>query len=234
MVNYKPAALVSFIRGKFSALADPVKAAQMAAYMKTNMLFYGVQKPFRVPVYKEMKSKFPVSSRIQYQQNVLALWAEPHREEKYAAITYALAWSEFINPASLPLYRRLIKEGGWWDFVDDIAIRLVGKVYFDNRSEIENVIDKWIDDKDMWIRRSAIISQIMHKDKTDRERLFDYCLRRADEKEFFIRKSIGWALRAYSYHAPEAVRDYLITNQYKLSGLSFREGAKQLVRTGLM
>ena len=55
------------------------------------------------------------------------------------------------------------------------------------------------------MRRSALICQIDHKQATDRDRLFDFCLRRAGEAEFFIRKAIGWALRQYSHVAPLAV-----------------------------
>jgi 3-methyladenine DNA glycosylase AlkD len=64
--------------------------------------------------------------------------------------------------------------------------------------------------------------------------LFSHCLRRALEKEFFIRKAIGWALRDYSHTGPEAVRDFLLANRGRLSGLSFREGSKHLARTGLL
>jgi 3-methyladenine DNA glycosylase AlkD len=64
--------------------------------------------------------------------------------------------------------------------------------------------------------------------------LFGHCLLRAHEKEFFIRKAIGWALREYSKTAPEAVRDFLLENRERLSGLSFREGAKRLVKAGVL
>jgi 3-methyladenine DNA glycosylase AlkD len=81
---------------------------------------------------------------------------------------------------------------------------------------------------------AALLSQIGHKHQTDEQQLFGHCLRRADEGEFFIRKAIGWALRDYSYTAPEAVREFLVANRERLAGLSYREGAKQLVRAGLM
>jgi 3-methyladenine DNA glycosylase AlkD len=61
-----------------------------------------------------------------------------------------------------------------------------------------------------------------------------YSKKRMDEKEFFIRKAIGWALREYSYTEPERVKRFLIANRDRLSGLSFREGAKGLVRNGLI
>ncbi len=47
-----------------------------------------------------------------------------------------------------------------------------------------------------------------------------------DEKEFFIRKAIGWALRQYSYSNMEAVIDFVHSHEDKLSTLSKREALK--------
>ena len=80
-------------------------------------------------------------------------------------------------------------------------------------------LDRWIDDPNMWIRRSAILSQIKHKNRTDRDQLFGYCLKRADEKEFFIRKAIGWALREYAKTEPDAVRRFSLDHRDQLSGV---------------
>src|ERR1700723_4283643 len=74
--------LVDFVQGHFSELADQSKAAGMAAYMKTEMPFYGIQNPQRLPVYREMKKRFPAGSRTEYEEGILALWNLPHREEK--------------------------------------------------------------------------------------------------------------------------------------------------------
>jgi 3-methyladenine DNA glycosylase AlkD len=60
--------------------------------------------------------------------------------------------------------------------------------------------------------------------------LFDFCLRRAHEREFFVRKAIGWALREYARSRPEAVRGFLAEHGSTLSGLSRREAAKHLER----
>jgi 3-methyladenine DNA glycosylase AlkD len=58
--------------------------------------------------------------------------------------------------------------------------------------------------------------------------LFGYCLLRADEAEFFIRKAIGWALREYAKTDPDAVREFLAAHGDELSPLSYREAAKHL------
>jgi 3-methyladenine DNA glycosylase AlkD len=226
--------LVRLIKKRLRAAADPAKAGPMAAYLKTDMPFYGVQKGERIPIYREMKKRFAPATRKEYEEVVLALWGLPHREEKYTAIEYANQSKKYITPGSLSLFERLIREGAWWDLVDGVAIHMVGQILLHNREKIRPVMEAWVEDEDMWIRRTALIAHIGHKEETDEAQLFDHCLRRSSEKEFFIRKAIGWTLREYSYTAPSAVKDFLISNRETLSGLSFREGSKQLVRAGFL
>ena len=223
--------LIRFVRSRFKAMADPPKARDMAAYMKTDMPFYGVQKPNRVLVYREATTRFPITARAHYVDAIQGLWSQPHREEKYLAIQFAMGHPRFITLASLPLYRRLILEGAWWDFVDDISIRLVGRVVLQERAKVRPIMDRWVDSpgtRNMWLRRSAIISHISHGEQTDQRQLFGHCLRRCDEKEFFIRKAIGWSLRHYARTAPKAVCGFLMEHRDELSPLSFREAGKHL------
>lgn len=224
--------IAAFVQHELQNLADPAKAKPMAAYMKTEMPFYGVQKQGRTKIARDIKKKFSIESQREYELVVKRLWRMPHREEKYLAIQVAQLYYEFITPGSIALYEKLIREGAWWDFVDNVAIRLVGQVLFSNRKRIQAMTDKWISDEDLWIRRSAIISQIGHKEQTDHRRLFRYCDTCASEGEFFIRKGIGWALREYSYTDPERVVRFLLEAKGRLSGLSYREGAKALRRMG--
>jgi len=225
--------LVKFVREELARIAEPTKAPSMAAYMKTSQPFYGVTRPkLNAALCKQMRLRFVPSDRAAYERGVLALWGLPHREEQYAAIEYARQHPRFIVPQSMRLYERLIRQGAWWDLVDDIAEYLVGSATLAYRSQVRCTLERWIEDPDLWIRRTAIIAQVQHKGATDGPQLFDYCLRRSGESEFFIRKAIGWALRAYSKSNPEAVRDFLLENRKTLAPLSLREGAKHLVRLG--
>jgi 3-methyladenine DNA glycosylase AlkD len=221
--------MTSFLAAELAKISDPERAAGMAAYLKTDMPFYGVPNPACKKIYREMRRRYPIESRAGYVAAIEALWSRPHREEKYCAIRVAMDYPEYITIGSVPLYRRMIEEGAWWDFVDDIAIRLVGRVLIDDRPRMHPKLDRWVDDQDLWIRRTAILSQIKHKDRTDQDQLFGYCLKRADEKEFFIRKAIGWALREYAKTEPDAVREFALNHRDQLSGLSFREATKHLL-----
>lgn len=220
--------LLTIASRELSSRADPKKAAEMAAYMKTDMPFYGVQKKGRTEVLRMMKREIPISDNSSYRAAVETLWSQPHREEKYLAIGIAKSYGDFLTIENLDLYRRLIVEGAWWDLVDEVAIHCVGIVYLNEREQAEPTIEAWIDDDIMWLRRTSLISPIKHRADTDHEMLFDHCLRRAHEKEFFIRKAIGWTLREYAKTEPERVRSFLLEHQDKWSGLSFREAAKHL------
>ncbi len=220
---------IAFVTRELAAAADPTKAAPMARYMKTTDPFYGVQKPGRTKILREMKRRFPVTTAAEYENAVLDLWKLPHREERYLAIGLAIGYPEFLTFDRLPLYRRLIAEGAWWDFVDDVAARCVGPVWLEDRNRTTPVMGEWIDGPDMWLRRTAIIGHLKHKDRTDAATLFDFCLRRSHEKEFFIRKAIGWALRQYAKTDPDEVRKFALSHREELSGLSFREATKYLL-----
>ncbi|MBK9277552.1 MAG: DNA alkylation repair protein [Candidatus Obscuribacter sp.] len=227
-------ALVKYIQSELATLADPVKAEEMAAYMRTEMPFYGVQKPDRVPLIREMKKRFPPVSLSDYQRNVLALWQLEHREEKYLAINYADSFKQYMIPQAVPLFERLVREGQWWDFVDPIASWLVGRTLLSHEESLRPVIETYVQDEDFWIRRTALLAHLGHKKMTNSEALFRYCTALAGEKEFFIRKAIGWALREYSKSEPEKVSRYLKKNADNLSPLSYKEGAKHLVKMGLL
>jgi 3-methyladenine DNA glycosylase AlkD len=216
------------VQESLRAVADPGKAAPMAAYMKTEMPFYGVTATLRRPIARELKQRFPASGPEEYRRNVLVLWELPHREEKYLAIDYAQGFPQLIRFEQVDLYRAMIQEGAWWDLVDGIAAHLTGRVLLTDRGRMAPVLSEWIDHEDLWLRRTALLGQLRHRDATDEEMLFDFCLRRASETEFFIRKAIGWALREYAHTNPDAVRRFLAAHGERLSGLSRREAAKHL------
>jgi 3-methyladenine DNA glycosylase AlkD len=224
--------LARYVTAELKRLADPSKAPAMAAYMKTTQPFFGVPTPIRTAMLKQMGDKFAPVDQGSYARSVTALWNLPRREERYCAITFARRYEQFVTPASLPLYARMIREGAWWDFVDEIAVNLIGAVYGNFRAQTRPIIEQWIDDEDMWIRRTALLSHMKHKKQTDAAQLFKHCLKLSHEREFFIRKAIGWALREYSKTDPRAVRAFLTKNRKQLSNLSYAEGSKHLARAG--
>lgn len=225
---YSPEDVLRFVRRELAASADAEKAEQMARYMKTNMPFYGVQKPGREHIARSVKWHFRPSSHTEYEDLVRLLWAQNHREEKYLAVQFARTFRLFITSDALPLYEFLIRDGAWWDFVDDVAIRLVGSVLRHERDAVSSLLDRWIEDDDRWIRRSAIIAQVMHRSDTDEARLFRYCRACLEETDPFIRKAIGWALRDYAKASPNSVARFVQDNSDAMARITYMEATKGL------
>ena len=84
----------------------------------------------------------------------------------------------------------------------------------------------WSRDENLWIRRTAILSQLGRRDRVDPEVLTGTIEPNLADREFFIRKAIGWALREYARVAPDWVRAYVA--DHDLSPLSRREALKHL------
>ncbi|RVU42375.1 DNA alkylation repair protein [Lujinxingia sediminis] len=225
---FDPTPIACRVSQHLQALADPDNAEKMAAYMKTSMPFYGVQAGPRDQIVKTLAPDIHLADHHNYVALIEALWHLPHREEKYIAIRLARRFKPFITPASLPLYERLIRDGAWWDFTDEIATHLVGDVLNHHPHQTWPTLDRWLHDPDRWIRRAALLAQNRLKSHTDSDKLFAYCLHLASEDEFFIRKAVGWALREYARTNPDAVRNFLNTHADTLSPLSIREASRHL------
>ena len=92
--------------------------------------------------------------------------------------------------------------GAWWDHVDEVAAHLVGGVLAGHRTEVTPVMRAWARDDDLWVRRTAVLSQVRHEADTDTDLLHDVIEANLDDRSFWLRKAIGWALREYSRTEP--------------------------------
>jgi 3-methyladenine DNA glycosylase AlkD len=88
---------------------------------------------------------------------------------------------------------------------------------------------QWWDSGDRWLVRAAVQHQRGRKEGTDLDVLFAMCDRYAEDREFFIAKAIGWALRDVTRWDPAAVQDFLDAHP-DLSTVARREATKGLSR----
>lgn len=227
--------LARLVRRRIAESADPGRAGQMQAYMRSAMPYRGVTS---VPLRRLLADAYTAQhlpNRDAWEACVRELWdGADFREERYAAIALAThrRYRDHQDPATLPLYRHMVVTGAWWDYVDTIATHNVAGILMSSPGEVTPVMRAWSRDDDMWLRRTAILCQLHHKEQTDLD-----LLREAVEanlegsrfgSEFFLRKAVGWALRQYARTDPDWVRAFVAEHQERLSGLSRREALKHL------
>ena len=127
-------ALCNELTDGLHAQRDDERALGMARYMKTQMPFFGVPQPARAKLLREVLKRHPIEDQRSYESAIRRLWRGKHREEKYLALSLAGRHRKFITTSAMPLYEKLVRDGQWWDFVDDIATHLVGRVLEKDRS----------------------------------------------------------------------------------------------------
>jgi 3-methyladenine DNA glycosylase AlkD len=223
--------LVGTIRRALAEAADPAKAPQMQAYMKSAMPYRGVSSPVLKRLCREVFTTCPLATAAEWQRVVLELWREAtFREERYAAVllTQTRACREFATFSSMPMLEEMIVTGAWWDFVDTLASDNLGDILRAEPKRMKPLMRRWARDTDMWKRRSAILCQLKFKGETDLELLYDCIEPNLPYKDFFIRKAIGWALRQYAWTDPKEVKRYVKMNQERLSPLSVREALRNV------
>jgi len=214
------------IQALFEAHQDPENAQGQKAYMKGRFNYFGLKSPLRKELTQGFIKEHGLPQEEQLADFAHQMWAMPQRELQYACIDILIKWKRKVGPGMLHLYQFMVEQKSWWDTVDLIASHLVGALVLNN-PDLKHVMDVWSESDNMWIKRVAILYQLKYKDKTDEERLFDYCEKNAYDQEFFIRKAIGWALREYSKRNEAAVREF-VAEHPDLSGLSKREALKWL------
>jgi len=208
----------------FEAYRNEREAGPMTKYMKNHFPFLGIKSPIRKELEKVFFKETGILKEPFDQEFIIELWEKDEREYQYMALTYIEKSLKKLQKGDLTLMERLVLEKSWWDTVDAIAAKAVGKIAEKFPEIIEETIDDWAEHDNMWLRRTAILFQLKYKEITDEERLYRYIRSNSDSKEFFIQKAIGWALREYSKTNPSSVKQFI--NENSLAPLSVREGSK--------
>jgi 3-methyladenine DNA glycosylase AlkD len=225
--------VVPAIRAALATAGDPERAAAQQAYMKSDMPYRGIAAPqlkaiLRPPLADPANQ---VADRREWEAAVRELWdGATHREERYAAtaLTGHRAYRTWQDPDSIHLYRHLVTTGAWWDHVDEVATRRVGPILLAHREVMTPLVLGWATDEDLWLRRTAILSQLTFKERTDLELLPATIEPNLTDRSFWIRKAIGWALRQHARTDPDWVQDTVAGYRERISGLSRREALRHL------
>ena len=205
----------------------------MRAYMKSAMPYRGVMTTPLRRIYRDVFPAHPLETFDDWREAILDLWrGARYREERYAAIALAGhgAYSDFRTMKALPIFEEMIVTGAWWDYVDGIASGPLGEILRRYPAAMNRRMRAWSRCDDMWKRRASILCQLGCKDETDLDLLYACIEPNLDDREFFIRKAIGWALRQYAWTDPDEIVRYVAARGERLSPLSRREALKNVGR----
>ena len=222
-------AFISQLELAFQEKANPQNAVPMAKYMKNHFAFYGIKTTERRLILKSLWTANKQEIRTNVSAIVPELYTKTHRELHYCAIEIAIKELKGkYKKEDIQLIEKLICTNSWWDSVDTVSKYILGQYLIEFPDMIPEVIFKFSNSDNLWLRRSAILFQLGYKEKTNFDLLQSICVQHQNSTEFFIQKAIGWALREYAKTNPEAVFEFVLKSDLK--AFSKKEAIKNIGR----
>jgi len=217
------------VDGSLRPFGNEERAAQEKRYLKSDLEFIGVCMPDLRRVVKAAVKGYPGLDGQDAVAWAVALWREPVIERRTAAIEILRSVLRQLSADDLAVVETLIRESRTWALVDTLAGDVAGGIALRDPSSWPR-IDAWAVDGDFWVRRSALLALLpgIHAGQPDLDRFERYATPMLPEKEFFIRKAIGWVLRETSKRAAEWVADWTERHISEMSGVTFREAIRRL------
>ncbi|HKU42383.1 MAG TPA: DNA alkylation repair protein [Polyangiales bacterium] len=222
-------ALIRELTERVAAQGTRARAAQERRYLKSDLEFLGAGMPVIRREAKALSRRDPDLSRAGLKALVSALWETRVHELRAIAIGLLEQRTDLLRKADAAFLIGLVRDSKTWAYVDWLATKVLGALLV-REPTLQAALVRWAKDPDFWVRRTALLA--LHDPLLQGRGNFELFARLAvpmlGDKEFFIRKAIGWVLRSTSRRTPELTRAFVAAHARELSGLSFGEAIKHL------
>jgi 3-methyladenine DNA glycosylase AlkD len=142
-----------------------------------------------------------------------------------------------LDDDDLPFVESLVRDGETWAINDGLAGDVAGRILARGVSPAAGaLLDRWsVDPDSFWVRRLSMLSLLpglkaspAGEEPAEWRRFCRYADSMLLEREFFIRKVIGWVLREVSKSQPDLVGAWVEPRLDAMSGVTRREALKYL------
>lgn len=205
------------------------RARSEKAYLKSDLRFYGTPMADLRRIAVAYANAHPDLDRRGLRSLAEAAWKQDSFEIRSFTLALLDRRRALLEERDLPWLLDLVDGSKTWAHVDWLAVTVIGDVVGRYPASLR-WLPIWAKQKNFWIRRTAILAQhnTLKRGEGDWELFADLAAGMLHEKEFFIRKAIGWVLREVSKKRPKLVYEFIRAHRDEMSGLTLREGAKYL------
>ncbi|MEU5256288.1 DNA alkylation repair protein [Streptomyces longwoodensis] len=223
------------LRAALRALADPDRADQQRAYLHSDLVHLGVRVPDLRRCVTETRRRLGARPGSEVLALAQDLWSaqEGHTKPVYdyrrAAVEVLMQYARALDASDLEVVEALLRQCRTWALVDPLAVHCTGVIALRNPAA-GTALDRWIADPDFWLRRSALLALLpgIRAGRPDTARLIAYADALVGEREFFLRKALGWVLRETSTRDPQLVMDWLDCHGSRVALLTRKEALRRL------
>jgi 3-methyladenine DNA glycosylase AlkD len=220
---------VAWFRKRFRAAGDAVRAVQEKRYMKSALSFHGVDAATVRAACAAYVKEHALDAEALHAA-VDALYASDWFDLHSAAVGVLERKHKLIERGDDAWLVDLVRQSACWAHVDWLATKIVPHALAPSPGA---QLRRWARDPDFWVRRTALLAQldVLRAGGGDFALFAELALPMLGEKEFFIRKAIGWVLRDVTRKRPELTFAFVQEHGDAMSGLTFREATRRLPET---
>jgi 3-methyladenine DNA glycosylase AlkD len=224
-----PTAARRFFERRYREVGTAARAAQEKKYLKSELRFYGATVPEILRAASDFAGEHRDLGRVELRKIVDELWSTDVYELRSAGIALLARYATLLQERDLPWLVRFVRRSKTWAHVDWLAASVIGGVVGESRTALRR-LPAWARDDNFWVRRTALLAQLrpLSHEAGDFALFARMAAPMLGEREFFIRKAIGWVLREVSKKRPKLVFEFLREHREEVSGLTLSEGAKYL------
>ena len=213
------------------ALANPQKAAEMAAYHKAPRPYLGVPVPEIESLTTRWRADLSLHDRLTLADQ---LWQTNIHEARVAAAKLLTQARIRPDEAAWDLIQTWVPDFDAWAIADHVSIagqkRLVA-----NPARLDQV-EPWVTSPHLWTRRAALVMTLpwtkqnfpKPQDLAVRDRVLGWCATLAQDPDWFLQKAVAWWLRDLSKHDIPRARAFLAAHGAALKPFARKEAARHL------
>jgi 3-methyladenine DNA glycosylase AlkD len=216
---------------ELEAMANPAKAAEIAAYHKVARPYLGISVPEIEGLIDRWRAERTLGDRVALAAD---LWQTNIHEARIAAAKLLTQARIRPDEAAWTLIRSWVPDFDAWAIADHASIAGQKRLVADP-SRIDTV-ETWVASPHMWTRRAALVMTLpwtkqnfpKPQDLEIRARVLSWCAAMADDRDWFIQKAIAWWVRDLSKHDATAAQAFLGQHGDRLKPFARKEASRHL------
>jgi 3-methyladenine DNA glycosylase AlkD len=225
--------VVADMVARLEAEATPERAEKERAYLRSDLEFLGATVPATRRAVVAVRRASPDLSHAEVVRLVDALWGRGIHELRMAAVEVLDQYADRLTPGDVALIERLLRESRTWVLVDGLAACVTGLLRERFPDSLDHELARWARDDDFWLRRASLLAYLpgLRRGADAFHRFAALADPMLQDREFFIRKAIGWVLRETAKKRPAVLVNWLEPRLDRAAGLTVREALKYVPET---
>jgi 3-methyladenine DNA glycosylase AlkD len=139
---------------------NPERAVKEKAYLYSAYKHYGLSAAQMSKYFNKLKPEIKHLDKRTALDLVKHFWTRPSHEEKMLALHIMNVHKEKLDINDMPSIEKMMRESGGWVYLDNLIIPLMPEILKKDKKGYE-YLKKWIKDNDFWVRRSALLAQLL-------------------------------------------------------------------------